>query len=61
VPVTGRVDLVVEVVVRTNRDLSDFLMNELGSIDGVLDSETNLIVRIYKQSWSWALRDDELA
>jgi Lrp/AsnC family transcriptional regulator for asnA, asnC and gidA len=58
---TGRVDLVVEVVVRTNQDLSDFLLNELGSIDGVLDSETNLIVRIYKQSWSWALRDDEPA
>ena len=55
---TGRVDLVVEVVVRTNQDLSDFLMNELASIEGVLDSETNLIVRIYKQSWSWALRDD---
>ena len=55
---TGRVDLVLEVVVRTNQDLSDFLMNELASIEGVLDSETNLIVRIYKQSWSWALRDD---
>jgi Lrp/AsnC family transcriptional regulator for asnA, asnC and gidA len=55
---TGRVDLVVEVVVRTNQDLSDFLMNELAAIEGVLDSETNLIVRIYKQSWSWALRDD---
>ncbi|MGH2463378.1 MAG: Lrp/AsnC family transcriptional regulator [Candidatus Limnocylindria bacterium] len=55
---TGRVDLIVEVVVRTNQDLAEFLMNELGSMDGVLDSETNLIVRIYKQSWSWAIRDD---
>ena len=55
---TGRVDLIVEVVVRTNQDLADFLMKELGSLDGVLDSETNLIVRIYKQSWSWAIRDD---
>ena len=54
---TGRVDLIVEVVVRTNQDLADFLMKELGSLDGVLDSETNLIVRIYKQSWSWAIRD----
>lgn len=54
---TGRVDLIVEVVVRTNQDLADFLVNELGSMDGVVDSETNLIVRIYKQSWSWAIRD----
>jgi hypothetical protein len=33
-------------------------MDELGTMDGVVDSETNLIVRIYKQSWSWAIRDD---
>lgn len=56
---TGRVDLIIEVVVRTNQDLADFLVDELGSMDGVLDSETNLIVRIYKQSWSWAIRDDD--
>jgi Lrp/AsnC family transcriptional regulator for asnA, asnC and gidA len=55
---TGRVDLIIEVVVRTNQDLADFLMDELGTMDGVVDSETNLIVRIYKQSWSWAIRDD---
>jgi len=55
---TGRVDLIVEVVVKTNQDLADFLMDNLGSMDGIVDSETNLIVRIYKQSWSWAIRDD---
>jgi len=33
-------------------------MNDLGSIEGIVDSETNLIVRIYKQSWNWAIRDD---
>lgn len=55
---TGRVDLIIEVVVKTNQDLADFLMDELGSIDGIVDSETNLIVRIYKQTWSWAIRDD---
>jgi Lrp/AsnC family transcriptional regulator for asnA, asnC and gidA len=55
---TGRVDLIVEVVVRTNQDLADFLMNDLGTIDGVVDSETNLIVRIYKQTWHWGIRDE---
>ena len=55
---TGRVDLIIEVVVRTNQDLADFLVDELGSMDGILDSETNLIVRIYKQAWSWAIRDE---
>lgn len=55
---TGRVDLIVEVVTRTNQDLAAFLLDELGSIEGILDSETNLIVRIYKQSWDWGIRDD---
>jgi Lrp/AsnC family transcriptional regulator for asnA, asnC and gidA len=55
---TGRVDLIIEVVVRTNQDLADFLLGELGALDGVIDTETNLIVRIYKQAWSWAIRDD---
>jgi Lrp/AsnC family transcriptional regulator for asnA, asnC and gidA len=55
---TGRVDLIVEVVVRTNQDLARFLLDDLAAIDGVIDSETNLIIRIYKQSWHWAIRDD---
>ena len=56
---TGRVDLIVEVVTRTNQDLATFLMTELAEIDGITDSETNLIVRIYKQSWDWAIRDED--
>jgi Lrp/AsnC family transcriptional regulator, regulator for asnA, asnC and gidA len=58
---TGRVDLIIEVVTRTNQDLAEFLMNELAQIEGILDSETNLIVRIYKQSWDWAIRGEENA
>ena len=56
---TGRVDLIIEVVTRTNQDLADFLLNELGQVEGIMDSETNLIVRIYKQSWDWGIRDDD--
>ena len=56
---TGRVDLIVEVVTRTNQDLAVFLMTELAEIDGITDSETNLIVRIYKQSWDWAIRNEQ--
>jgi Lrp/AsnC family transcriptional regulator for asnA, asnC and gidA len=53
---TGRVDLIIEVVTRTNQDLADFLMTELTQIDGIVDTETNLIVRIYKQTWHWGIR-----
>ena len=57
---TGRVDLIVEVVTRTNQDLAEFLLTDLGRIEGITDSETNLIVRIYKQSWDWAIRGDDV-
>jgi len=56
---TGRVDLIVEVVTRTNQDLAEFLLTDLARIEGITDSETNLIVRIYKQSWDWAIRGDD--
>jgi Lrp/AsnC family transcriptional regulator for asnA, asnC and gidA len=56
---TGRVDMIIEVVTRTNQDLARFLMNELTRIDGITDSETNLIVRIYKQSWHWGVGEGE--
>jgi len=56
---TGRVDLIIEVVTRTNQDLAAFLLDELAKIDGITDSETNLIVRIYKQSWDWGIREDD--
>ena len=55
---TGRVDLIIEVVVRTNLELAEFLMNEIAVIEGITDSETNLIVRIYKQTWHWGIRAD---
>jgi Lrp/AsnC family transcriptional regulator, regulator for asnA, asnC and gidA len=54
---TGRVDLIIEVVVRTNQQLATFLMEDLAAIDGIIDSETNLVMRIYKQTWHWSIRD----
>ena len=48
---TGRADLIIEVVTRTSQDLARFLTTELVNVDGILDSETSLIFRIYKQSW----------
>ena len=56
---TGNTDLIVEVMARTNQDLADFLLQHLSSVPGVLSSETNLVIRIFKQSWAWGIRADE--
>jgi Lrp/AsnC family transcriptional regulator for asnA, asnC and gidA len=55
---TGSIDLLVEVMARTNQDLADFLLLHLSRIEGIRASETNLIIRIYKQSWAWGIRAD---
>jgi len=56
---TGNIDLIVEVMARTNQDLADFLLQHLSGIPGVRSSETNLIIRIFKQSWAWGIRASE--
>jgi Lrp/AsnC family transcriptional regulator, regulator for asnA, asnC and gidA len=54
---TGNFHLVIEVVASTNQELATILLDEIGVIDGVIDTETSLILRIYKQTWDWQLRD----
>jgi Lrp/AsnC family transcriptional regulator for asnA, asnC and gidA len=59
---TGNVDLIIEVVAASNHDLAEFLLGYLAKIEGVLDTETSLVLRIYKQTWNWGVRGlEELA
>lgn len=54
---TGNFHLVIEVMASTNHELATILLDEIGVIDGVIDTETSLILRIYKQTWDWQIRD----
>jgi len=56
---TGKVDLLVEVVAASNHELAEFVLGYLASIQGILDTETSLVLRIYKQSWNWGVRGVE--
>lgn len=47
---TGAFHLYIEVMAATNMQLSEFLLDDLGSIPGILDTETSLILRIYKDA-----------
>jgi Lrp/AsnC family transcriptional regulator, regulator for asnA, asnC and gidA len=53
---TGNLDLIIEVVAASNHELAEFLLKYLAKIEGVLDTETSLVLRIYKQSWNWGVR-----
>jgi Lrp/AsnC family transcriptional regulator for asnA, asnC and gidA len=54
---TGNFHLMIEVMASTNQELATILLDEIGVIDGVIDTETSLILRIYKQTWDWQIRD----
>jgi Lrp/AsnC family transcriptional regulator, regulator for asnA, asnC and gidA len=52
---TGNFHLTLEVIAPSNEDLAHFLLDEIVSIDGVVDTETALILRLYKQSSDWSI------
>jgi len=53
---TGKVDLIIEVVAASNHELAEFVLGYLASIPGILDTDTSLVLRIYKQTWDWGVR-----
>lgn len=53
---TGSADLIIEVVAASNHEVADFIMGYLSKIDGIEDTDTSLILRIYKQTWRWGVR-----
>ena len=56
---TGKVDLIIEVVAASNHELAEFVLGYLASIGGIVDTETSLVLRIYKQTWNWGVRGVE--
>jgi Lrp/AsnC family transcriptional regulator for asnA, asnC and gidA len=55
VATTGTFHLYAEVMASSNDELGRILLDEIGTIDGVIDTETALILRIYKQPWDWTI------
>jgi Lrp/AsnC family transcriptional regulator, regulator for asnA, asnC and gidA len=53
---TGNSDLIIEVVAASNHELAEFLLGHLSTIPGIYETETSLVLRIYKQSWDWGVR-----
>ncbi len=52
VSTTGQFHLYAEVIAETNQELG-WLLGDIGEIPGVIDTETALILNIWKQTWDW--------
>lgn len=50
---TGTFDIIVEVVLPDTDSLHDFLVDGLASVPGLIRTDTSMILKIHKQSYSW--------
>lgn len=51
----GRYDLIIEVLCRTDDDLLTFLAERLGTLDGIVSTETFHVLRTEKINYDWKL------
>lgn len=49
----GPYDLVLEAIFRDNEEMTRFVLQELGGLDGVVDINTSLVLQTFKQSQEW--------
>lgn len=52
--VTGRTDIVAELIVRTRDELARVLIDELGAIPGVVRTTTQSVLRPFKMAFDWS-------
>ena len=57
--ITGRWDIWIEVMLPSNMRLHDFLGDDLADIEGIVSSETFLVLAIEKFNYTWDLPDPE--
>lgn len=50
---TGPYDLIIEAIFRDNDEMTQFVLQELGQLEGVIDSNTSMLLRIFKQPHEW--------
>ena len=53
VQVTSGTGIYTEFVVRSMEELNELIMEKINLIEGVLDTETNLIMKFIKRDYDW--------
>jgi len=49
----GTYDLIVEIVVGSNEQLFDILTHKVRLIPGIANSDTSLVMKVYKERYNW--------
>ncbi len=58
--VTGDTDIILKASFETYGQLKDFIVAELGSIQGVKDTQTMMVVTTFKEAGEAKIEDDDL-
>lgn len=52
---TGMYDIIIEVICQSNAELSDFILKDLSRVEGILETNSSLLLKIYKQSYDFGV------
>lgn len=56
---TGIFDIIIKGYFASNQALYRFIVEELGRIDGITDSNTSLLLHIYKNDYEWGVGQED--
>jgi Lrp/AsnC family transcriptional regulator for asnA, asnC and gidA len=59
VQATGTTDIYTEFVAKSTEELNDLIYNQIYRIDGVVQTETSLILKYIKRKYDWGTAIDE--
>ncbi|MCP8615703.1 Lrp/AsnC family transcriptional regulator [Salirhabdus salicampi] len=52
---TGAFDLYVQIITSSNKELYRIMKEELSEIDGILSTDSSMILELHKQSYDWGV------
>lgn len=56
---TGNIDVDVDFIVKSLDQLNDLVYNKISSIDGIINTETSLVMEKVKEDFAWGTAFDE--
>ncbi|MBU2511255.1 Lrp/AsnC family transcriptional regulator [bacterium] len=56
---TGSMDVDIDFIVRSLDQLNDLIYNHISKIDGIINTETSLIMKQVKENYAWGTAYDE--
>ncbi len=57
---TGAYDVIVEAIFLSQEEMGDFLEQELPQVEGIVSTETSIVISMEKLGYEWELRESDV-